>query len=69
MQAKKADGTCTARNHKGNVCLARARHSNECSGHLSQCFTPVIPSLGCPFHNFQSTSHSYMIGRSGDEGV
>ena len=23
----------------------RARHPNQCSGNLSQCFTPVIPSL------------------------
>ena len=46
----------------------RIRHPNQCSGpNLSQCFTPVIPSLGCPFQNCESTSHSYMIGRSGGE--
>ena len=47
----------------------RAAHPNQCSGHLSQCFTPVIPSLGCPFYNGKSTSHSCMTGRNGDEGV
>ena len=31
-------------------------------GHLSQCFTPGIPSLGCRFHNCKSTRHSCMIG-------
>ena len=43
---------------RGNVCPARARHPNQCSGHLSQCLTLVIPSFGCPFHNCKSTSHS-----------
>ena len=56
----------------GNVWLARARrarHPNQRSGHLSQCGTPVTPSLGCPFYNCKSTSHSCTTGRSGGEGV
>ena len=60
---------------RGNGCPACARcvpgawHPNQCSGHLSQCVTPVIPSLGCPFNNCKSTSHSCMIARCGGEGV
>ena len=41
----------------------RTQHPNQCSSHLSPCFTPVIRSLGCPFHNCTSTTHSCMIGR------
>ena len=62
------DGGCGS-THGGNVCLPRARHPNHCSTRLSQCFTPVIPSLGCPFHKGKSTSQSCTIGRSGGEGV
>ena len=54
---------------RGNVCPARARHPNQCSGHPSQRFTRVIPRVGCPFHNCKSTNQLCMIGRSGGEGV
>lgn len=54
---------------RGNVCLARAWHPNQCSGHPSQYFTLVMLSWGCISHNRKGTSHSCMIGRSGGEGV
>ena len=38
-----------------------ARHPTQYFGHLSQYFTPVIPSLGCPFYNCKTTTHSCMI--------
>ena len=47
----------------------RARHPNQRSGHLSQCFTPIIRSLGCLFQNYKSRTDSFMIGRSAGEGV